>query len=82
MMLERNAKLRICPLTRDEDNEALRNRCIASECMMWRWNIQSLSFRQITFEDDSFEVEEEHGEHGGGYCGLAGRLYTDLGAKK
>lgn len=75
-MTEKEAKSKWCPMTRfhvvensppivysnrDEDN--LSARCIASDCMMWRWHIRGANVDGVY--NDDYPVE--------GHCGLGGK---------
>lgn len=78
ILTEENAKTKWCPMVRvfknecektyttNEDfNNGFEKTCIASDCMMWRWNkvYAGLSHggKQTNYSND------------GGYCGLAGK---------
>ena len=68
-MTEEEARKKWCPMVsfvcydnrsgRKEKND----RCIASECMWWRWNKKLIGGNH----EDGFKYKDE------GYCGLAGR---------
>ena len=75
-MTEQEANTKWCPMVRfnndscnrwthgdTQDGNPLYARCIASDCMMWRWNLIG-SFVNGKY-DDNYPVE--------GYCGLGGK---------
>jgi hypothetical protein len=62
-MTEDEAKQKWCPMTRDEHH----NRCIASGCMMWRWDYSPREVkRYVEVNPESTPPEAD------GHCGLAG----------
>ena len=75
-MTEEQAKTKWCPMSRTGVDEVTANRgfngkifeedkCIASDCMMWRW----LSWKPKGLTTWEIEFDKE----AGGYCGLAGK---------
>jgi hypothetical protein len=61
-MTEKEAETKWCPMftlicSKQNQVERTRHNCIASECMMWRWNID--------------EGDGRHGTRG--FCGVGGK---------
>ena len=79
-MDEKTARTRWCPMTRTPDSseniplsvnrlEAGDINCIASDCMMWRWDIRcTVKYDEFGYADDIEENEIDTG-----YCGLGGK---------
>ena len=67
-MKENEAKTKWCPFSGNPNNINL-NKCIGSECMMWRWHL--VRYNTIHIDDEVKEATEIINEKGGGYCGLA-----------
>ena len=64
-MSETEAKGRYCPVGIGSSNV----RCVASECMAWRWENWSASIKELD--------NVERWESSRGYCGLGGSVNPD-----
>jgi hypothetical protein len=67
-MTEDEAKQKWCPMYRQPDNRGTFPiiKCIASACMMWRWEIKPGTIAQ---NDEGLNYSPKES----GYCGLGGR---------